>query len=151
MGQAEFALRQNLQQIGHGAGKAHLDHAPGHCAHFADAGQVLRQGCALQPIDRTAQGGAGAFAGDRTAIGPAPIAQAEYITHAVGGNDPAVGQRWGHMPLGIHRHQPLGCGGAQHLRSQRQPAARFKRRGRIADHRQANCILIISAAAAKRQ
>ena len=135
VGQTQFGLRQQRQQVGHRRVEIDLDDPVGHHPHIVDRRQVQPQRRARKRRQRLAQRRRGALGADRRSIGPGPVAQAEDVALPVVGHDPAIGQRGHHAAFGIEAHQPLDRRGAQHLRGRGKPRARCAEGIGVADQR----------------
>ena len=107
-------MGQQRQQVWHGAGKADLDNPACHRPDFRNFGKIVSQRCAVQGRQRACQLGTGCFGGNRAAVGPFPVPQAEDIAFAVVGHDPAVSQGGNDSSLRIEADQPFcRCGSQQ--------------------------------------
>ena len=147
MGQPQFGLGQQLQQVGHRLAKADLDHPPGHFAHFPPF--------EVKPQRRAALGRQRRCSAVRTvspvmvAIGPGAARRRKDIACPSSGHDPAVSQREDHPPFLVECDQPFGGCRTQHLCTQRR-RARVETGWRIADDCDADTVALALATAGQR-
>ena len=120
--QREFGLGEQLEQIGAGAQQPHFDDLRRHRDDLVDRRQERGEGVARAGSDLPPQLRDDLVGGDRAAIGPLGVAEAEDVAGALIDDDPAFGEPRFDLAAGVEPHQPL-C-----RRIEQQPGRRIGQR-----------------------